>query len=378
MSRHPISIPTVVLAAEETIEVVIPPGELSRDESNVLLACLISTLRTVPAGYLEAVELVYNIMQIALPGLRGQLGEIKALKVETKRPDRKSILAWVGLNEQGDNGGEVELPSLPGPVAAEAKAITGVVPVYAAIASILLALGRQASESAATAALDKRPDALIRRFTITEGDRSLLPGREGGPSRESLELLYNAFSVYTEIRGEIIRYFIGVQRGNLHYTLPMEIVMTNFALMKGAGMTHVEAILKLAKIHPWTLKVPQLGPYWDKFVQDLSEFNKVEEDVRPYHRLLVPQSAFLFLSPPLAPLIAVAGHFIKEVEKTFANYVYRAADHAELLDIVDRYAPGYIPTKEVNTLATLLGVADVPLPKLRDTKMATTQQEEVV
>jgi hypothetical protein len=143
-------------------------------------------------------------------------------------------------------------------------------------------------------------------------------------------------------------------------------------------MTHVDAILKLAKMHPWTLKVPQLEPYWDRFVQDLAEFNKVDEDVRPYHRLLVPQSAFLFLSPNLAPLIAVAGHFIKEVEKTFANYVYRAADYSELLDLVDRYAPGYIPTKEVNTLATLLGVADVPLPRLTDKPTAQRQQEEVV
>lgn len=376
VATRAIVIPTVAVKAEETIKVVAVPQGLSKEELNAVIACLISVLRTTPPEYLVAVELVYNIMQLSLPGLRTQAANIRSVDVEVVNPDRLEFLAWVGLEELPPDSKDSDLPSLYGGVADEARAVTATVPVYAAVASLLFAMGRQAAEKQSAAALDKRPDALIRRFTVSEEDRILLPGRAAGPSRASLEYLYNAFSVYTELRAEVVRFLIGVQRGSHHYPMSWEVVMTNFHLMRGSGMTHVDAILKLAQMHPWTLKVPQLEPYWDRFKDDLQAFREVDEDVRPYHRLLVPQTSFLFLSPPLAPLIAVAGHLIKEVEKTFANYVYRASDHAELLDLIDRYRPGYVPTHRTNTLAMLLGVADEPLPVLRGTE--EEREEEVV
>lgn len=375
---HSIVIPQVAIPAEEAITVVVPPDGMNREEMNALVACLISVFKTDPPSYLAAVELVYNIMQLSLAGLRLQIADIRAIQVNTVNPTRAELLAWVGLDNGVGAQTGARLPNLFGPVVEEARAVTDTVPVYAAVASILMAVGKQASESQAVATLDKRPDALVRRFTITEADRILLPGRAAGPSRSSLEYMYNAFSVYTELRGEITRFLIGVKRSSAHYPMSWEVIMTNFHLMRGAGMTHVDAILKLAKMHPWTLKVPQLEPYWDRFASDLQEFERVDPDVRPYHRLLVPQTSFLFLSPNLAPLVAVAGHFVKEVEKTFANYVYRAADYAELIGLVERYAPSYIPTHQTNTLAALLGVADVPLPKIQGKKKEEDQEETVV
>jgi hypothetical protein len=379
MSHHAkINIPRVVSAPAEQLMVVQPPSDLTKQETNTVIACLVSVLKTSPPDYLTIVELAYNIMQLALPGLRALAPDMAALQVRVVSPTRAQILAWVGL---GDGAGPEEtgpLSSLYGKVVDEAKAITGTIPVYAAVASVLMAMGRQASESQAASTLDKRPDALIRRFSIPEEDRVLLPGRAAGPSRESLECLYNAMSVYTVVRAEITRFLIGAKRSMAHFPLEWEVIMTNFHLMRGAGMTHVDAILKLAKMQPWTLKVPQLEPYWAKFVEDLTQFNEVEEDVRPYHRLLVPQTSFLFLSPNLAPLVAVAGHFLKEVETSFANHVYRAADYADLLDTVDRYAPGYIPTHQTNNLAALLGVADVPLPHKPREKEEGEDEEVVV
>lgn len=366
MQPRVIAIPRVDVVAEEAVRVVVLPDTLSKSEVNAVMACLISTLKTTPADYLDAVELVYNIMQMALAGLRTQSADIRSVNITTIHPTKEEVLKWVGLEENGPSVSHRSLPVLPGPVIDEAKAMTAAVPIYAAVASILFAMGRQASEKQSAAALDKRPDALIRRFTVSEEDRILLPGQTAGPSRESLEYIYNAFSVYTELRAEVVRFLIGAQRGSHHYPRTWEVVMTNFHLMRGSGMTHVDAILKLAQMHPWTLKIPELEPYWDRFKKDLQAFHEVEEDVRPYHRLLVPQTSFLFLSPGLTPLIAVAGHLIKEVETTFANYVYRASEHADLIDLIDRYKPGYVPTHQTNTLAMMLGVADEPLPKLRE------------
>lgn len=358
--------------------VVAPPSGLSAQERQAIIACLISTLKTAPTDYREAVELVYNILQLAIPGIRTLTADIRSVTIRVVNPTREEMLGWVGLDELPEGGERTQLPRLPGPVVPAAMAVTSTFAVYTSVASLLFSLGKQASESASAAALDKRPDALIRRFTVAEEDRILLPGREAGPVRESLEYIYNAFSVYSEIRSEVIRYLIGVQRGSLHFPISMEIILTNFALMRGAGMTHVDAVLRLAKMHPWTLKVPQLEPFWAKFAHDLVLFNQIEEDVRPYHRLLVPQSSFLFISQSLAPLVAVAGHFIEEVDKTFANYVYRKADYSDLIDLVAKMAPSYIPTHRVDTLAALLGVSDVPLPQSKPNQPTQAESQEVV
>lgn len=379
MARRPaVAIPTVTVEAEETIRVVIPPDTLKREEINTIIACLVSTLKVVPGTYIQAVETVYNIMQLSMPGLRHQMTDVKAVRLVAVKPTREATLEWLGLGEEGAGKDKDQLPRLAGPIVGDAKAVTLTEAVYAAVASVLFAMGRQASESASASALSNRPDALIRRFTIAEGDRLLLPGREAGPCRESLELIYNAFSVYTELRGEVVRYLIGVQRSLAHFPIHLEVILTNFHLMRNAGMTHVDAIMKLARMYPWTLKVPQLEPYWSKFVGDLRQFEQIDEDVRPYHRLLVPQSAFLFLSPDLAPLIAVAGHFIESVEKTFGGYVYRKDHYKELLDYVDQYVPGYTPTTQVSTLAALLGVSDVPLPKINKKKQEGEEEAVVV
>lgn len=364
MSRVNSSIPVVEIEAEEQLAVVIPHESLTREERNTIIACLISSLHTTPHEYRTAVELVYNIIQMALPGIRAQTPDIRSMQVRLVSPSRDEMLSWVGLSDTVGRARAPALPDLPGPINPAAQAVTSTPAVYIAVASLLFSIGRQASESASAAALDKRPDALIRRFTIAEEDQLLLPGREAGPARPSLELIYNAFSVYSEVRGEIVRYLIGVQRSADHFPISYEIILTNFNLMRGAGMTHVDAILRLVKMHPWTLKVPQLEPQWAQFAKDLVEFNKVDPDIRPYHRLLVGQASYLFLSPNLAPLIAVAGHFIQQVEKTFANYVYRKEHYTELIEMVDQYAPGYVPTHKVDQLAALLGVTDVDLPKV--------------
>lgn len=234
--------------------------------------------------------------------------------------------------------------------------------VYIALSSILFCLGEQASESARTAVIGSRPAALIRRFKIREEDQVLLPEKTAGPNREFLESIYKSFANYAEVRAKIVSFFLALSGQGQHLPIHLEIMMTNFRLMRGAGITHLVAITKLAKLHPWTLRIPELQPHWIKLMEDLKKFALIEERLRPYHRLLVPRHQYLFLPAELRPLIAVAGALIKEVEKTFSGYLYNKNNYQGLINKVLAMAPNYKPTSSLSKLATMLRVSDVELP----------------
>lgn len=367
-------VPEVGVAAVEEIRLIRFGAPLRPEVQKGMIAGLISSFRETPVSHKQAVEVVLNLLHVAVPEMGGVMSTLRTLRVSTVVCTEDEVKRWMGM-EEGTTGttrpSPFDLPTEPDP---RALVVTEIPALYAGVASILFAMGRQASENAQVASLDKRPDALIRRFDIAEGERILLPGREAGPSRESLECIYNAFSTYSEVRAEIVRFFIGVKRSMSFYPSHLEVLMNNFQLMRGAGMTHVDAILKLVKAHPWTIRIPELEPYYVHFADELVKFQAIDEDVRPYHRLLVSQSEFLFLSSEYRPLIAVAGSFISEVEKTFKNYVYNEATYADLVEKVQSYAPQYNPTARLTTLTQLLDIPDVPLPAPARAAMGTENE----
>jgi hypothetical protein len=243
--------------------------------------------------------------------------------------------------------------------------------IYAAVASVLMGMGRQAGSGPEAAGVKSRPEALVRRFDLRDKAQELLPGRRYGPTLGGLERIYSAMAVYTEPRAAIVKYFLAIGSVQGHLPVPTEIVMTNFRLMRGAGMTHVGAIIKLMNMHPWTVRVPELAPYYSKFASDLEEFAKIPLHVREYHRLLAPQGQYLFLSSELAPLVAVAGHYVKEVETSFSGYVYRAQEHASLIARVGMYEPTTSSYVGSSLLAQRLNIQDMTLPGVRAAKTQT-------
>lgn len=362
MSSQAYTIPTVQVAAQDEVSLITMSPLPDMPTRVSILAALLSTFGTKPPTHLKTVELVLNLFHIAQPEMAVTMRAFTTVKVKTVATDPVAVGQWLGIFDPPTTGAPRDLLSLLGPVKPRALAVTDVAAVYAGVASVLFAIGRQASEGARVAALDKRPDALIRKFEIAEVNQVLLPGREAGPSREFLETVYNAFANFSEIRAEIVRFLIGVKRSMDHYPLHLEVIMTNFQLMRGAGMTHVDAILRLMRMHPWTIRIPELEPYYHKFAGELAKFAAIDEDIRQYHRLLVSQSAFLFVSTDYRPLIAVAGDQIAEVEKTFAGYVYNKANYIDLVNKVREYSPQYAPTRKLTTLAEMLGIPDEPLP----------------
>jgi len=376
MSTSVFNIPTVAITATEPLTVIKVPKNLTLEERMLTISAWISTMNGATPSHLELVECVYNLFILGIPEMGGITNSLTSLNLQMISPTREDLLAWVGAEATALSDEGKKLPPLFSRVKDVAYAVTREASVYIALSSILFCIGKQASESARASVLDNRPDALLRRFQVPEEDQVILPGREAGPDREVLEGVYNAFSNYTEVRGVITTFFLAVKRQGHHLPLRLEIMMNNFQLMRGAGMTHLDAIMRLARSHPWTMRVPELQPFYHKFLADLEKYAQVEEDVRPYHRLLVPQSQYLFLSSELRPLVAVAGSFHEEVEKTFSGYVYNKANYMGLIEKVRGYAPNYKPTSGLAKLAALLDVEEVELPAF--TAKATTKGEETV
>lgn len=371
MTTNKFNLPSIALTATESLTVIQAPKDLTREERMSVIAAVISTLGTAPVDQRQLVELLYNLFVLGIPEMTSITNSFTSVSYVKVAPSKEQLFRWAGLEKKGADSPGVKLPVLPGDPKEEAFAVTKELAVYIALSSLLFSLGKQATEASKASVLDNRPDALIRRFDLPEEDQVLLPGRAAGPSRKTMEAIYNAFSNYTEIRAAIVQFFLALRRQGQHLPLHLEVMMTNFQLMRGAGMTHVDAILKLVHMHPWVLRVPKLEPFFLRFTRDLEKYEVIEEDIRPYHRLLVPQNEYLFVSSELRPLIAVAGSFIEEVEKTFGGYVYNKAAYQDLITEVHAYVPGYIPTTGLSKLSVLLGVRDEPLPNKQTSEGAS-------
>jgi hypothetical protein len=263
----------------------------------------------------------------------------------------------------------VPLPSSP---PQESALVVGTSAIMSAVALIIFAMGRQARESAPDAATIKRPDALVRKYSLTDQEQRILPGRDMGPSVVCLEKIFSAFGTYTELRAITTRLLLGYRKATVHYPPQLDPIMTQFKLMRWSGLTHVGAVVKLMQAHPWVARVPQLEPYFRYFAKELGKFNSIPAEVREYHRLLAPPDEFLFVSSDFKPLIAVAGSFVEEVEATFAGYVYNKDQYADLIEEVKSRRPGYNPVHALAALADDLGLSEIPPLPPRHSKPPAT------
>lgn len=360
MASSTYSLPTVVLSTKEHLTLYRRGKDLTDDDARSLCAYLISGLQSPPSELLLVAEYVVGILTLALPELGPEMANMTSLRLAV-------VDVTKGMVEQIAGGGPSGLPPLDRLIR-ELKpldtsfAVDSTIGVYAGVASIVMSIGKQGGSGPEAAAVKSRPKALVNRFGIPEDQQLLLPGQPCGPTLMGLDRVYTAFSTYTEPRAILVRFLLGVEQSAGHLPVNYEIVMTNFRLMRGAGMTHVEAINKLMHMHPWTLRVPELAPYYARYANELEEFNKIPKPVRMYHRLLVPQSEFLFLTPDYKPLIAVAGSYVKEVENSFSGYVYGESEYATLIHTVKSYQPGTAAYIGSGTLAQRLGVQDMTLP----------------
>jgi len=348
---------------KDELHLVRPPTDLDLGERATYLSLAVSLLKGRYLTYKEVVTATLQVFIFAFPDLLTHLTQMGSVTVTVQDATRDELDRFFF---QGAATWREVLP-IPAPDAAvqDAVEVVSTTAVFASAAMVFLCLGKQARESAPSAATIKRPRALIREFSLSDLDQRLMPGKSAGPSVSTLEYLFSAFNVYTEPRSVVVRYLLGVKASSPHYPTHIRPFITNLKMTANAGMTHVGAIHKLIQAHPWVIRIPELLPYFRIFCQDLNMFHSIPDAVRPYHRLVAPPDDHIFLTSDLKPLVAVAGAFLADVEKDFKDYVYGKDDYKDLINRVKSRAPNYRSVDLLADIARDLGLPDIPdLPEI--------------
>lgn len=239
----------------------------------------------------------------------------------------------------------------------EALAVTRPTSVHAAAALVWMAYAKSAGDSSRRAYEVARPKAMIGRFQIPDSDADILPGGPAGPILEALDQVNLGATMYEHVRYLLTAYMMSLTGHTTFVPLSLHAHVMMFQLLANTGMTHVGAVAKLVEMQPWVLGVPELAAEFQTFAGELDKMAQFPPHVRPYHRLLYPQTQFLFLSSTLRPLIAVAGEFITEVEDNFKNYVYDSDRYATLVGKVKARQPVGFHISNTQNIAAKFGVS---------------------
>jgi len=335
----------------------------SSGERAAVLASWVSILRDKCTTSEEVVEVVCNLMSVALPGLATELTRCQTIKITAVGVNKDHYLNWLGIEdpEQGWVANK-ELPKLPRKPTDVATALTNPLNAYAGVSMVLYCLGKEITSVNSAAVTANRPRVVHDKYGLAEEDFKSAPDKPDGPSLDTLHQVYMAFGVMTEPRSVIIRGFLSLYTSGSHFSPEIDVVMVVFRLLDGAQMTHVSAIQDMIDAHPWLLKVPSLRPSIKEYISELRRFAQVPENIRGYIRLIEGNHRVFFPAPRMGPLVATAVELKTDIEGTFKNYMGGRNTYQHIIEEVRAYQKVYHMQKGIDSLATALGVPDVELP----------------
>jgi len=350
------SIPTAPVLSSPVLTVYLAAPSSTEDDRIAIAAGLIASFGKRCLTPHIAVSKMLSIIFTCIPEMAKYFSDSKA-PMHVKRIDPTKFIELISEGHH-PNGQDDEEWAFTG-VTVESMSVPNPQSLYAAAAVAFMTYAKPAGEGAQNAYEVARPNSLIGKYKLSETEIAHFPGGEYGPDLEALDQANAGFGLFPQFRYLITTFFISLDRSKMFAPPNVDPFRTMFALLKNVGMTHLGAITALVSSRPWTAKVPELIPYYQVFVRDLTLFRVVPGDLRPYHRLLVDQSQFLFLTSELRPLVAVAGHYYEEVERTFKDYVYNKQRYEDLIKRVVARDPDVPVNTGVADLINLLGIQDM-------------------
>jgi len=362
------SIPQAPALSTPLLVVYLPAPSASEDDRVAISAGIISSFRARCLTPQIATSKMLSLICSCIPEMAKYLSDGKA-PLHVKRIDPVKYIE--SLSDRKHPNGQDDQEWAYSSIVPESMAVSNPLSLYAAAAVAFMTYAKPAGEGSQNALEVARPNSLIGRYKLDDSEIALFPGGDHGPDLEALDQVNAGFGLYPQFRYLLTSFFISLDRGRMFAPPHVDPFRVMFSMLKNVGMTHLGAITSLVSARPWTAKVPELIPYYQVFARDLLAFNGVPKDLRPYHRLLVDQSQFLFLTSELRPLIAVAGHYYEEVEKTFKDYVYNKQRYEDLIAKVIARDPDVPINTGVADLVTLLGIQDVD-PKPTEAKEPET------
>lgn len=328
------------------------------DEMGPCMTSLISSFHAETLDFSEALGKMLCLFEMSAPGFLSYLEKNGApVKVHDISYSQFNTIVATGTSPipQIDFNAWALHSVMP-----EAMAVTRPTSVHAAAALVWMAYAKSAGDSSRRAYEVARPKAMIGRFQIPDGDADILPGGPSGPILEALDQVNLGATMFEHIRYLITAYMMSITTQTTFVPLSLHAHVMMFQMLANTGMTHVGAIAKLVEMQPWVLGIPELAAEFLTFAGELDKMAQYPPSVRPYHRLLYPQTQFLFVSSTLRPLIAVAGEFITEVEDNFKNYIYDSDKYASLVGKVRARQPVGFHISNTQTLAAKFGVSVIP------------------
>lgn len=234
--------------------------------------------------------------------------------------------------------------------------ITNPLAVCASAAVAWMAYAKAAGESSRRGLEQARPKAMIGKYKLKDTESLLFPGETLGPEIENLDQVNLGFSLYPDLRKMITAFFLSLKGNSIFVSPNLDPFMMLFDLMENIGMTHVGIITRGVEMEPWLLKVPELASDLSEFASELSKMAMVDPEIRPYHRLLVPQTDYIFVGSKFRALIAVCGSFVVEVDGSYTDYVYNHQSYTDLITKVKNRKPANAEIPDVAALEAMFGV----------------------
>lgn len=350
------SVPQAPVLQTPVLTVYLPTANSTEDDRIAIAAAYVSSFKTRCLTANIAVSKMLTLVCVCIPEMTKYLLDAKA-PMHVKRIESAKMIELLseGHHPNGQDDSEWAFDQ----VDLECMAVSNPQALYSAAAVAFMTYAKPAGEGTQNAYEVARPNSLIGKYKLDDTEISLFPGGTHGPDLEALDQVNAGFGLYPQFRYYLTCFFISLDRSGMFSPPNVDPFRVMFALLKNVGMTHLGAITSLLKSRPWTAKLPWLIPYYQVFARDLTSFQTVPRDLRPYHRLLVDQSQFLFLTSELRPLVAVAGHYYEEVEKTFKDYVYNKQRYEDLIKKVVARDPEVPINTGMADLVALLGIQDV-------------------
>jgi len=320
----------------------------------------------------QAVALVSNLLNLAQPAVANELVKARSLTIVNSAVTKSVYMQAVGVEDKAKDfklpDGFPLFPATPTDVG-----ISNGDPknAYAGASMVLFSLGKEFTSENETGAIVNRPRALKGQLGMSDESFVSAPGTPDGPSITSLGQVYTAFNVFTEVRAIIIKVFLSIYRQPDHKSPEMSLMMISMQMLDGAQMTHVGAVQDVLEAHPWLVKVPSLRPSIKEYINELRRFSQVPQGIRGYIRLIETNQNLYFPSSKMKPLVAVAVSLKSDIEESLKNYAGGKGQYTELVTEVRQYQASFSMQKGVDTLASVLEVPDVPLPKISEATVLT-------
>jgi hypothetical protein len=330
-----------------------------------LIAAYISTLFHPFTSQKQTVALISNLLNLTNDTIGQELSKCKSVTIINTVLAKGDYLQALGVEDKAKGFVTPSgFPSLPGKPSDKSVTYLNPKNAFAGASMILFSLGKEYNPQNEKGALENRPKALMGQFAMSDDEFTSAPGKPDGPSIKTLGQIYAAFNIYTEVRSAIVRTFLAIYRSGEHVTPDMGLMMVSMKMLENAQMTHVVTIQNMLSAHPWLVKVPSLRPSIKEYALELKRFALLPATVRGHIRLIETGSNVYFPSSKMRPLVAVAVDLQKDIEESMKNYVGGQNQYTDLLAEVRQYKEGFRMEQGVDSLASILDLPDVPLPKM--------------